>query len=210
MSEEQFDNDVVKMELPEYEESSFPFPDVRAESSFAENKDEIFRRNMIIAAKEAKLPVQREKFPENFGTEEIFPWDKQSPGDKRPEKIGIFRRAATILDNSQGLKIIYSMLLVTFVVVMTILLSLTFQLRGREKTPALDIKLSPMAETVVTVQYEEVVTGTEIVQEQPLQEQQFQEQPLQEQVTEVLEEQVTEVIPDREVTVTLTEVSVLN
>ena len=200
MSEEQFDNDVVKMELPEYEERSFPFPDVRAESSFAEKKDEIFRRNMIIAAKEAKLPSNRVKFPENFGTEEIFPQDKLLRRDKKSGRGSIFRRAAMLLDNSQGLKIIYSMLLVTFVVVVTILLSLTFRLRGQSAEKALDIRLTPMAETVVTVQYEEVVTVTEILQEVPLQEQ----------ATEVFAEQVTEVIPDREVTITLTEVSVLD
>ena len=203
MNSEHSDHDVIEMELPEYEEKSFPFPDVPAGSSFAENKDEIFRRNMIIAAKEAKLNGHRIKFPDNFGAEEIFPQNKIVRRSKKPGRVSIFRRAAMLLDNSQGLKFIYSMLLVAFVVVMTILLSLTFQLRGREKTPVLDIKLSPMAETVVTVQYEEVVTGTEILQEQSL-----QEQPIQEQVTEVFADQVTEVIPN-EVSVTVTEVSVL-
>ena len=191
MDREKFDNDSPEIKLPEYEESSFPFPDVPAGSSFEENKDDIYRRNMIIAAMEAKTPVLREKLPENFGTKEIFPWDKPGAGDKRPGRGGFFRRAASALDSRFDLKILYMLAMLAIVTLMMVMLILAFQIRGRSKKPALDITLPQAAEEVVLTEItitaqNEVVTGTEI-----------------------LHEQVQEVIPE-EVSVTLTEVSVLS
>ena len=184
------DNDVVKIDFPEYEESSFPFPDVKTDGSFAENKDEIFRRNMIIAAKEAreaKLPGQRIKLPENFGTKEIFPQDIFRK-EKRSGHESLFKKAARILDHSHGLKIIYSLFLAALVVIMTVLLSLTFRIRGgRVTNRALDIKLE--AETIMTVQYEEF---EDLVPD-----------------VKILEEQATEVLPE-EISITITEISVLD
>ena len=171
------------MKLPEYEETSFPFPDVRTESSFEENKDDIYRRNMIIAAMEAKTPVLREKLPVNFGTKELFPWDKPGAEDKRPRRGGFFRRAASALDSRFDLKIFYMLAMVAIVTLMMVMLILAFQIRGRSTKPALDIRLPQATEIVVTAQYEEIVTETGI-----------------------LEEQSKEVIPE-EVRVTLTEVS---
>ncbi|MCH5193943.1 MAG: hypothetical protein J1F11_08285 [Oscillospiraceae bacterium] len=71
--EKQSDNDIVKMELPAYEEDHSAIPDVEEEASFAENRDEIFRRNMMIAAEEDQLPAQRVKYPDNMDAEEIYP-----------------------------------------------------------------------------------------------------------------------------------------
>lgn len=196
MNGESSDYDVMNIELPEYEESSFPFPDAPAESSFAENKDEIFLRNMIIAAKEAKLPAQREKYPENFGVEEIFLRNKSVDRTKKSGSVSFFRRAAMFLDGNFNLKIIYSILLLTFIAVMTILLTLTFQVRGRLKNSYVPVEVQ--AETVI-MQAETDVTVTMTVS--------YEEVTAE---TEILREQVTEVIPYRAVTASLTEKSVLN
>lgn len=48
----QTDPDIVKMDFPPYVEEQSPFPDVEPEFNFEDNKEEIYRRNRIIAAKE--------------------------------------------------------------------------------------------------------------------------------------------------------------
>ncbi len=54
--------DVISMDLPEYEEEYSPFPDVKTELPFAEGKEEVYRRNRLIAAEEqAKLLAEEEK-----------------------------------------------------------------------------------------------------------------------------------------------------
>ncbi|MCH5349987.1 MAG: hypothetical protein J1E40_11735 [Oscillospiraceae bacterium] len=168
MSEEHSENDVVKLELPEYEEKSFPFPDAPTESSFAENKDEIFRRNMIIAAKDAKLSGQRIKYPENFGAEEIYPqdMDKIFHRDKKSGHRSIFTRAAAFLDHSDNLKIVYTILLLTFVVIMTILLSLTFQLRGRVKDGPVQVQAETIPFVTAVQDFETVITQTQIINDE--------------------------------------------
>ena len=190
MSREQFD-DVTKMELPEYREDSFAIPDIEPEGSFAENKDDIFLRNMIIAAKEARPPVQKEDRPKKIDAEEFFARNDLMQSEKR-SRDGILSKLISILtEHSKELKIIYLLAMVAIVTIMMVMLILAFQIKGRSKTPVLDIILPPatgaaVTEIVITTQYEELVTGE----------------------TEILEDRVTEVIPE-DVAVTVTEESVL-
>lgn len=56
------DPDIVEMEFPPYVEEYSPFPDVEPDFSFEENKEEIYLRNSIIAAKEqVKLLKEEER-----------------------------------------------------------------------------------------------------------------------------------------------------
>jgi len=56
------ENDVLSMDFPEYEEEYPPFPDITAELPFAEGKEEVYRRNRLIAAEErVKQLVSEEK-----------------------------------------------------------------------------------------------------------------------------------------------------
>lgn len=66
------DKDIVKIDLPPYEEEHSPFPDVETEDVFEENKEEIYRRNIELAA-EKNAPPYRVMYPENMGAEEIYP-----------------------------------------------------------------------------------------------------------------------------------------
>ena len=160
------ENDVLNIDLPEYEESSFPFPDVKAEGSFEENKDDIYRRNMIIAAmeaKEARPVVRREKYPENFGTKEIFLRDKILSSDIRREKRSRHGVLSFLMEHSRELKLFYLIAMAVIVTIMMVMLVLAFQIRGRTKTPELQIILpqatgAAVTEIVITEQYEEVVT----------------------------------------------------
>ena len=161
-------DDIVKEKLPEYQEVSFAIPDIEPESSFAENKDEIFRRNMIIAAKEARPSVPRVKYPENFDAEEIFPRDKLRQSDfpgKKKTKHGFFSKLLEMLmEHHRELKIIYLLTMVAIVTIMVVMISLAVQIRGgRGRNRELDIRL-PQAATVVQYEepYETVLTVTEI------------------------------------------------
>lgn len=69
------DKDIVKIDLPPYEEEQSPFPDVETEASFEENKEEIYRRNIELAAENAS-PAYRVMYPDNMGTEEIYPQNR--------------------------------------------------------------------------------------------------------------------------------------
>ena len=80
------DKDIVKIDLPPYEEEQSPFPDVETEASFEENKEEIYRRNIEIAA-ENNSPAYRVMYPDNMGAEEIYPQNRVSAGNKSPAKI---------------------------------------------------------------------------------------------------------------------------
>lgn len=81
------DNDIVKIDLPPYKEEYSPFPDVEAEVPFEENKEEIYRRNIEIAA-ENTAPPRRLMYPENMGAEEIYPHKNIAAVGKSPIKIG--------------------------------------------------------------------------------------------------------------------------
>lgn len=57
----QTDPDIVEMDFPPYVEEYSPFPDVEADFNFEDNKEEIYRRNRIIAAKEQADIIKKEK-----------------------------------------------------------------------------------------------------------------------------------------------------
>lgn len=80
------DKDIVKIDLPPYEEEQSPFPDVETEASFEENKEEIYRRNIELAA-ENTSPAYRVMYPDNMGAEEIYPQNRISAENKAPAKI---------------------------------------------------------------------------------------------------------------------------
>ena len=80
------ENDIVKIDLPPYEEEQSPFPDVETEVSFEENKEEIYRRNIELAA-ENNSPAYRVMYPDNMGAEEIYPQNRISAENKAPAKI---------------------------------------------------------------------------------------------------------------------------
>lgn len=183
MSREQFD-DVTKMELPAYEEDSFAIPDIEPEDSFAENKDDIFLRNMIIAAKEARSPVQREDRPKKIDAEEFFARNDLLQREKR-SRGGILSKLISLLtEHSKELKIIYLLAMVAIVTIMVVMMSLAFQIRGRTKTPAIEIILPEATWAAVTEITRTVHEG------------------------DIPREQIIGVIPE-DVTVTITEESVL-
>lgn len=55
------DPDIVETDFPPYVEEYSPFPDVDIDFNFEDNKEEIYRRNMIIAAKEQADIIKKEK-----------------------------------------------------------------------------------------------------------------------------------------------------
>ncbi len=56
------DADIISMDFPDYVEEYPPFPDVKMELPFAEGKEEVYRRNRLIAAEEqAKQLAEEEK-----------------------------------------------------------------------------------------------------------------------------------------------------
>lgn len=69
--DENRENDVLMMELPEYEEEFSPFAEVETqEISFAVNKEEIYKRNRLIAAEEKMKQLdEAEKAKEDKRTE---------------------------------------------------------------------------------------------------------------------------------------------
>lgn len=87
MNEKSQNGDVVEIELPDYTEEQRAIPDVETESSFAENREEIFRRNMELAARFGETPAYREEFPENPDAEEIYPQIRVISEGNRPAPI---------------------------------------------------------------------------------------------------------------------------
>lgn len=85
------DKDIVKIDLPPYEESVSPFPDVETEASFEENKEEIYRRNIELAAEET-VPPYRVMYPENMGAEEIYPQNRIRTDNNTLVKINISKK----------------------------------------------------------------------------------------------------------------------
>lgn len=55
------ETDVISMDFPEYEEGYPPLPDVTAELPFAEGKEEVYRRNRLIAAEERVKQLAEEE-----------------------------------------------------------------------------------------------------------------------------------------------------
>lgn len=69
------DYDVIEMDLPDYQEEHSAIPDVEDEISFAENKEEIYRRNRLIAAEEQAKQLreaEREKLLRRERNEELI------------------------------------------------------------------------------------------------------------------------------------------
>lgn len=65
------DPDIVEMDFPPYVEEYSPFPDVEADFNFEDNKEEIYRRNRIIAA-EKQLAVLREENRQKLEKQEQY------------------------------------------------------------------------------------------------------------------------------------------
>lgn len=59
------ENDVISMDFPEYEEENSPFPDVKVDTSFYENREEAYERNRLIV-KEETAEEREEAFFANF------------------------------------------------------------------------------------------------------------------------------------------------
>lgn len=87
MDEKNQNGDVVELNLPDYTEEQNAVPDVETESSFAEDREEIFRRNIELAARLVETPAYREEFPENPDAEEIYPQIRVISEDNRPAPI---------------------------------------------------------------------------------------------------------------------------
>ena len=155
MSDERCDNDVLEVELPAYQEDSFAVPDIEPEGSFAENKDDIFLRNMIIAAKEARPPVRREDAPRKIDAEEFFARNDLLHRDRRSER-GFFSKLITAFtEHSRELKIIYLLAMVAIVTIMMVMLVLAFQIRGKHVTNrSSDVVVQQVTEITVTMQYD--------------------------------------------------------
>lgn len=85
MNEKNQNGDVVEIELPDYTEEQNAVPDVETESSFAEDREEIFLRNMELAARSEEAPACREEFPENPDAEEIYPQIRVMSEDNLPD-----------------------------------------------------------------------------------------------------------------------------
>lgn len=69
------DYDVVEMDFPEYREEQSPIPDVENKISFSAHKEEIYRRNRLIAAEEQTRLLkerEREKAARCEETEELY------------------------------------------------------------------------------------------------------------------------------------------
>lgn len=82
MNEKNQSGDIVELNLPDYTEERNAVPDVETESSFAENREEIFLRNRELAA-----GTFREEFPENPDAEEIYPQVRVVSEDNRPAPL---------------------------------------------------------------------------------------------------------------------------
>lgn len=85
------DKDVLKIDLPPYEEEITPFPEVEPEAYFEEQKEEIYRRNIELAA-ENTSPAYRVIYPENMGAEEIYPQNRISTGKSVLSKIDLKKK----------------------------------------------------------------------------------------------------------------------
>lgn len=87
MNEKNQSEDIVELNLPDYIEEQNAVPDVEPESSFAEDREEIFRRNIELAARFGEASAYREEFPENPDAEEIYPQIRAVSEDNRPAPL---------------------------------------------------------------------------------------------------------------------------
>ena len=115
MSEAGSDYDVMKIDLPAYQEDSFAIPDIEPENSFADNKEEIYRRNRLIVA---DMQLEHISRLEDAGTE------------KSSGLAGPLRGIVSALTDNVSIKIAFRILLLIFVIVTVILFSLGFQIIG--------------------------------------------------------------------------------
>lgn len=132
MNEEQFDNDVLEIELPAYQEDSFAIPDVPTESSFAENKEEIYRRNRLMAA-----DMQMD----------VLAAEEETRAAKKAEFEDLYKESAAVVNYNRSMKIIFSVLAVMLAAVIAVLAILFIQMRDSFK----NVSVSADAEEVVSV-----------------------------------------------------------
>lgn len=86
------DYDVIEMDLPDYQEEHSAIPDVEDEISFAENKEEIYRRNRLIAAEEQAKQLkeaEREKLLRRERNEELIREAESAETYVIPKKIAV-------------------------------------------------------------------------------------------------------------------------
>ena len=115
MNEEQFDNDVLEIELPAYQEDSFAIPDVPTESSFAENKEEIYRRNRLMAA---DMQI------------DVLAAEEETRAAKKAEFEDLYKESAAAVNYNRSMKIIFSVLAVMLAAVIAVLAILFIQMRN--------------------------------------------------------------------------------
>ncbi|MCH5193941.1 MAG: hypothetical protein J1F11_08275 [Oscillospiraceae bacterium] len=146
MSEKRSDHDVLEIDLPAYEEDSFAVPDIEPESSFAENKEEIYRRNRLIAA--------------DMQTKELtaLAEEEKARADKKAELEELYIESAAAVNYHRSIKIIFSVLSVMFSVVITVLVILFVQMSGNKE----NVSVFADAEEVIAAEAEsEEVSASE-------------------------------------------------
>ena len=139
MDEERSDYDVLEIDLPAYEEDSFAIPDIPAESSFAENKEEIYRRNRLLAA-----DMQME----------VLAAEEETRAAKKAEFEDLYKESAAAVNYNRSMKIIFSVLAVMLAAVIAVLAILFIQMRDSFK----NVSVSADAEEVVSSVTVPVVT----------------------------------------------------
>ena len=117
--EQQFDgqqmsDDIVGEKFPEYQETGFAIPDIEPEASFAENKEEIFRRNSIIAAEEKESPSYRVRYPDNIDAEEIFPGSRAVSVDKNTVQKSVLDKIKSFYAEDPRMKLITILCILAF------------------------------------------------------------------------------------------------
>lgn len=139
MDDERSDNDVLEIELPAYQEDSFAIPDVEAESSFAENKEEVYRRNRLMAA-DMQMEVLAAK--------------EEAKAVKKAEFEDLYKESAAAVNYGRSMKIIFSVLAVMLAAVIAVLAILFIQMRSSLK----NVSMSAEAEEIVSSVTAPVVT----------------------------------------------------
>ena len=136
MDGEFLDNDIVEMDFPAYAEDDHAIPDVPPEASFAENKEEIYRRNRLLAAdmqaKELAVIAEEEK----------------AIAAKAAKIEELYKESAAAENYSRSMKIIFAVLAVMFAVVIAVVAILSMQMLGSFK----NVSVSPDAVEIVPVE----------------------------------------------------------
>ena len=170
MSEERSEYDVVEIDLPEYEEDHSAIPDVDAEASFAENKDEIFRRNTIIAAEEDELPAYRVKYPDKIDAEEIYPQNSLVHGDTKQGNESILDKIKSFYADDPRMKFISVLCALAFIFFASAVIITSTHNSGADAGTSVNLKASEQADDTAkkahvaasTVLTNLAITGTEI------------------------------------------------